>query len=85
MFISLEQKWNGQFHLLFLTKLRNESKGVVKYLVVHFYEEHREEVLKMFSVEHQELAESIHWTSEGKNPRAVEKMAQDTIDEQPFS
>ena len=39
----------------------------------------------MFSEEHHTLAKFTHWTSEGKPLYAIEKMAQDIIDEQPFS
>ena len=85
MFISLHQKWNGQFQILFLTKYRNKVKDVSKHLAACLYKEHQEEALKMFLEEHQILSKSTHWTSEGKPLRAKEKMAQVTIDEQPFS
>ena len=39
----------------------------------------------MFSVEHQELAKTVHYNSERKPLHAAEQMAQDTIDEQSFS
>ena len=39
----------------------------------------------MFSEEHQNLAKSTHWTSEGKPLHATENMAQCIIDGQPFS
>lgn len=39
----------------------------------------------MFSEEHQTFAKSTHGTSEGKPLYATENMAQDIIDEKPFS
>ena len=56
MLISLERKWNGQFQTLIRAKFRKEAKGVAKHLAACLCKDHKEEVLKMFSVEHNELA-----------------------------
>ena len=84
IFILLEQNCNDWFQLLFRTKFRNEAKGYSKHLVSHLCEDHKEEALKMFLVENQELAKNAHWNSEEKNLCAKEKIDQDMIDEQPF-
>ena len=53
--------------------------------MVCLYKDQKEEFLKMFSLDHQELAKYAHWNSEGKPLHAAKKVSQDIIYEQSFS
>ena len=82
--MSIEKNLNGGCQLLYKKIFKEQARGVARHLVNYLYKEHDKEVLKIFTVFHQEETKLSHWEND-KPLYFSEKAAKEIINEQPFA